>query len=148
MTSQTTETIIVKGDIDRVYGVWADFANFPSFMESIESVEPTGEDQTHWAMKGPMDTTLEWDAKTTLMEKNSRIAWKSLDGNMKTSGQVTFKKLPYNEVQVTVTLSYVPPAGVADEIAASLLNVEQNLRNFKTYVEAGHDGAPSSAEDQ
>jgi uncharacterized membrane protein len=148
MASQATETIIVKGDIDHVYGVWADFTNFPNFMENIESVKPTDEDQSHWVMKGPMDMTLEWDAKTTLMEKNSRIAWKSLDGNMKTSGQVTFKKLPHNEVQVTVTLSYVPPAGVADEIAASLLKVEQNLRNFKTYVEAGSDGAPSSAQDQ
>jgi uncharacterized membrane protein len=148
MASQATETIIVKGDIDHVYGVWADFANFPSFLENIESVKPTGEDQSHWVMKGPMDMTLEWDAKTTLMEKNSRIAWRSLDGNMKTSGQVTFTKLPHNEVQVTVTLSYVPPAGVADEIAASLLKVEQNLRSFKTYVEAGSDGGPPSTQEQ
>lgn len=114
MSDQVTKSIIVKGDLNEIYGVWADFSNFPRFMANIDSITPQGENRSHWVMKGPLGTKFEWDARTTLMEKNSRIAWKSVDGgdsNMKTSGQVTFKQLPHQEIQVTVTLQYVPPAG-------------------------------------
>ena len=91
-------------------------------------------------MKGPLNTTFEWEAKTTRMEKDTRIAWKSIEGDLKTSGQVTFNDLPNDEVQVTTTIQYVPPAGVVGEAAAELFGQPQkrltkDLRNFKAYAE-------------
>ncbi|HRX04119.1 MAG TPA: hypothetical protein P5148_13310 [Anaerolineae bacterium] len=83
----------------------------------------------------------------------SRIAWKSVNGgdsNMKTSGQVTFKELPHEEVQVTVTLQYVPPAGAVGEAAVSLFGrpehrLSEDLNRFKSFVEAKHKHALASA---
>jgi uncharacterized membrane protein len=142
MSNEVTNSIIVKGEIGNIYDLWADFRNFPNFMENIESVSPAGEDRSHWVMKGPLNTTFEWEAETTRMEKDSRIAWKSIEGegDLKTSGQVTFKDLPDDEVQVTATLKYVPMAGVVGEVAADLFGqpekrLEEDLRNFKAYAE-------------
>jgi uncharacterized membrane protein len=145
--NKVTNSIIVKGDIDEIYNLWADFRNFPNFMENIESVSPSGQDRSHWVMKGPLDTTFEWEAETTRMEEDNRIAWKSIEGDLKTSGQVTFNDLPDDQVQVTTTIQYVPPAGVVGEVAAELFGepkkrLRKDLRNFKAYAEKMVDRMP------
>ncbi|MCB0070547.1 MAG: SRPBCC family protein [Caldilineaceae bacterium] len=140
MADQVTKSIIVKGSVDELYDIWSDFTTFPQYMSNIESVTPRSDGLSHWVMKGPLGANFEWDAKTTLMEENSRIAWRSVDGSMKTSGQVSFKALPHDQTQVTVTLQYVPPRGTAGEIAAALFarpeqRLSEDLRNFKAFVE-------------
>jgi uncharacterized membrane protein len=144
MAQQVTRTIIVKGAVGDIYQLWANFENFPNFMKNIESVTKTGDLLSHWKMKGPLGKTIEWDAETTKLDHNSRIAWNSRDnGDIKTSGQVTFKELPNNETEISVTLQYDPPAGMAGEIVAALFTdpqgqLEEDLRNFKAYAEGMH----------
>lgn len=147
MTKIVTSSIIVKGEVDEIYDTWANFRNFPYFMKNIESVTPTSQDHSHWVMNGPLNTTFGWDAKTTRMEKDSRIAWKSIAGDLRTSGQVTFKELPNDETELTVTMQYVPPAGIAGEVAAALFaqpekRLTEDLRNFKAFMENMTDRLP------
>lgn len=137
---QVTKSIIVKADVKDAFAAWANFENFPQFMQHIKSVHKTGDDYSHWMMEGPLGTHIEWDAKTTRFEQNKRIGWSSVRGDIKTSGQVTFNSLPDNETEVTVTLQYVPPVGMAGEVVAELFgNPEQklaeDLRNFKRFIE-------------
>ena len=140
MPEQTTKSIIVKADVADVYNIWANFENFPHFMKNIKSVKKTGDRLSHWVMEGPLGKDIEWDAETTRLEANQRIAWNSRDGgDITTSGQVTFKDLPHGETEVTVTLQYVPPAGALGEAVAKLFNnpekqLEEDLNNFKEYV--------------
>jgi len=141
-TSESTNTknILVKAPLDQVYQAWANFENFPNFMQHIKQVEKTGDRTSHWVMEGPLNTKIEWDAETTRLEENKRIAWNSITGDIKTSGQVTFNELPDQHVEVTVMLKYVPPAGLAGEIVAELFSnpegkLLEDLRNFKHYIE-------------
>lgn len=144
MQEQFTKTIIVKGDVGTVFRLWENFENFPSFMKNIKSVKKTGDRMSHWVMQGPLGTKVEWDAQTVKLEENQRISWRSLDnGGLKTTGQVIFTSLPNNETEVTVTLQYVPPAGIAGEIIADLFknpekDLEEDLRNFKRFAEGLH----------
>lgn len=141
MADQVTRDIIVKANIDDVYGIWADFEQFPRFMTYIKSITKTGERTSHWVMEGPLGKDLEWDAETTTLESNKRIAWNSRDGgDIKTSGQVTFNDLGHGQTEVTVMLQYVPPAGKLGEVVAQLFSdpykrLDEDLRNFKTYAE-------------
>jgi uncharacterized membrane protein len=141
MPNQTTQSIIVKGDLATIYGLWANFENFPHFMEHITSVTKTGERSSHWVMEGPLGFKLEWDAETTRLDPHQRIAWNSRDqGDITTSGQVTFKELPQGETEVTVTLQYDPPLGALGEVAATLLDDPEgklvaDLRRFKQFAE-------------
>lgn len=141
MAEQVTRTIIVKAPVSDVYQLWANFENFPYFMKNMESVSKTGDGLSHWVMKGPLGKKLEWDARTTRLEENTRIAWNSLDGgDIKTSGQVTFTELPQGETEIAVTLQYVPPAGKVGELIAHLFDdpdgkLEEDLKNFKSYAE-------------
>lgn len=141
MAEQVTRSIIVKAPVADVYAIWENFENFPHFMEHITSVTITGEKTSHWVMEGPFGFKVMWDAETTRNDHNQRIAWNSRDnGDITTSGQVTFKELPQGETEVTVTLRYVPPAGIVGQAAAKIFdNPEQKLRDdlqrFKQYAE-------------
>jgi uncharacterized membrane protein len=141
MPEQTTRTIIVGGSADEIYRLWANFENFPQFMKHIKAVTRTGERTSHWVAEGALGKKAEWDAETTRLEKNKRIAWNSKEGSpVKTSGQVTFNELPKGQTEVTVTMQYVAPAGKAGEAVAKLVSdlgsrLEEDLRNFKAYAE-------------
>jgi len=142
MADQVTRDIIVKARVSDVYELWANFENFPHFMKYISSITKTGDRTSHWVMDGPLGKQLEWDAETTMLEPNKRIAWNSRDGgDIKTSGQVTFNSLANDQTEITVLLQYVPPAGALGEFIANLFSdpekrLDEDLRNFKAYVEA------------
>jgi len=141
MADQITKSIIVQGNVTDIYNLWANFENFPHFMKNIKSITKTGPDTSHWVMEGPLGKTIEWDAKTTRLEENKRIAWNSMDSNsdITTSGQVTFNALPQGQVEVTATVHYVPSGKIAEIGAALLANPEkqlaEDLANFKKYAE-------------
>jgi uncharacterized membrane protein len=135
-----TKSIIVKADVKDAYEIWSNFENFPQFMQYIKAVKKLGDEYSRWVMEGPLGARFEWEAKTTRMDPNKRIGWSSTQGDIKTSGQVTFNSLPSNQTEVTVTLQYIPPAGIAGEVVADLFSdperrLDEDLRNFKRYIE-------------
>ncbi len=140
MSTKLTDAIIVKGNIREIYKLWANFENFPHFMKNIKSVTKTGDGTSHWVMAGPMGKDLEWDAQITELLPPKRIAWNSVDGNIKTSGEVTFNQLNHDETQITVLMQYSPPAGVWGDVASQLIadpdkRLDDDLRDFKKFAE-------------
>lgn len=142
MSDQIMRTIIVKADVEKAYQVWENFENFPLFMKNIESVKRSGDGTSRWAMKGPLGKKVEWTAEVTRHDLNKRIGWstKDHDGDITTSGQVTFNQLPQNETEVTVTMQYEPKGGaITGAVAGALTNpekqLEEDLQNFKKHIE-------------
>jgi uncharacterized membrane protein len=141
MSELIVKSIIVKGAASDLYNIWANFENFPVFMEHIKSVTKVNDRLSHWVMHGPLGATVEWDAETTRLDENRRIAWNSKDNSeFKTSGQVTFNELGPNETEITVTLQYDPPAGRVGDVVAQLFSnpehrLAEDLRRFKEHVE-------------
>lgn len=145
MTNQVSQDITVKGDVSTVYNIWADFETFPYFMKYVNSVVKTGPRTSHWEVAGPLGTKVEWDAETTRMDHNQRIGWntKDHDGTITTSGEVVFAPLPNEQTHISVTMNYSLPGGKAGEVIANLFSdpkkrLEEDLRNFKLYVENGN----------
>lgn len=143
MSDMITKSITVKAEIDKVYHVWANFETFPQFMKYIRSVEVMGDGKSHWTMKGPLGANVEWDAYTTRMDRNQRVAWSTKDGDhndVTTSGQAIFTSLPNGETQVTVSMQYNPKAGLPGEVVAKLFSnpserLDEDLSNFKYFIE-------------
>jgi uncharacterized membrane protein len=138
-TYQTTRSIIVQGPVSQIFELWADFETFPRFMRNIKSVKKTSETTSHWVYEGPMGKTIEWDAQTTLFERDKRIAWNSAEGgDVKTSGQVTFEQLPNGQTQVNLMMQYVPQgltATLGSWFEGTDTAIEEDLRSFKAYAE-------------
>ncbi|MBK7215751.1 MAG: SRPBCC family protein [Candidatus Promineofilum sp.] len=145
MTEQVTKTVVVKRDVASVYNVWANFETFPYFMKYVEKVEKLGPNISHWEVKGPLGTTVDWNAETTRSDPNQRIAWNTKDhsGTITTSGEVIFTELPQDGTQIAVTMNYSLPGGKLGEAIAQLFSdpekrLEEDLRNFKLYIENSH----------
>ncbi|MBV9788071.1 MAG: SRPBCC family protein [Chloroflexi bacterium] len=134
------KTIIVTAPVSEVYQFWTQFDRFPEFMNNIKEVRKTGDRTSHWVAKGPLNTSVEWDAETTMLETNKRIAWNSRDnGDITTSGQVTFNELGNDQTEVHVVLKYDPPAGVIGDIVAKIFSdpqreLEEDLERFTTMI--------------
>jgi uncharacterized membrane protein len=140
MSGQITESVIIKGHPGEIFELWSDYEMFPSIIKDIKNIEMLGLQTSRWVVKGPLGKDLEWTAEVTRFDEDRRIGWKTLDGDVKTSGQVTFQELPDNETQVTVMMQYVPPAGKLGEVASKLLanpreKITESLRDIKAYIE-------------
>ncbi len=145
MADQIQASIVVQGMLPDVYQVWATFENFPRFMRNLKSVTVTGDGTSHWVAAGPLGTAVEWDAVTTALEPNRRIAWASVPGSqVNTTGEVRFREVGPNQTEITVAMAYDVPAGGATELVANLManpegQVRDALRAFKDYIESTTD---------
>ncbi len=140
--ASVTKTLIVNAPVSQVFAFWKNFENFPRFMENIESIQTIGPDLTHWKAKGPLGTHVEWDARTTYVEENKKIAWQTEEGQIETHGAVLFKEIGPNQTEVTVGLEYNPPGGALGEAVAKLFSdpedqLEEDLQRFKAAAEGG-----------
>jgi len=141
MPQRVEGSIEVVAPVEKVYDYWKTLENLPQFMTNVEEIHPTGPDTTHWVVKGPLGTKLEFDAKTTQNKPNEAIGWNTENGQVQTSGQVRFQELDAERTRVEVQMNYWdPPGGKAGEVASRIvanpeLMVQQDLRNLKEILE-------------
>lgn len=154
MTKRVNESIEVAAPKEDVYRYWSNFENFPNFMDNIEEVRMTGQDTSHWKVKGPLGVSVEFDAKTIEMDPDRGIDWESVEGQVMTWGQVRFEEVSEGRTRVEVMMDYAdPPGGQAGEAVASILSdpeksLRQDLQNFERIVERdemGGSGAKSAS---
>jgi uncharacterized membrane protein len=143
MAQRVQESIEVQAPLQDVYNYWSDFENFPRFMENIEEVRMTGQDTSHWKVKGPLGVSVEFDAKTTEMNPERGVGWNTVDGQVMTSGEVTFQEVQPDRTRVELTMNYAdPPGGKVGEAVANILSdpeksTRQDLENFARIVGRG-----------
>jgi uncharacterized membrane protein len=140
MAVQFTESMIIKAQPEIVFAWWSHLEMLPSIIEDIKDVTLINDTRSQWVVKGPLGINYQWTAEITRFDQDRRIAWKTIDGDLKTSGQITFKDLPQDETEMTVTMQYAPPAGKAGEIASKMLQnpqekIIQGMREFKKFAE-------------
>jgi len=135
-------SIRVAASAETLYHHWRNFENFPHFMEHVESVRVTGSDKklSHWKLKAPLGMSVEFDAEISEDEPNKSIGWRSHEGNIGMSGNVTFTELD-TETQVHVIVQWFDPPGgpIGEFLSRTLQNpevmLEEDLRRFKHWAE-------------
>lgn len=141
MAQRLEGSIEVNAPINEVYDYWETLENLPNFMRNVEQVRSTGENTTHWSVKGPLGTSVEFDARTTQNDRNEALAWNSEDGDVETSGQVRFQDLGNDRTRVEVQMNWFDPPGgrvgeaVSGVVAGPKTILEQDLQNFKDLME-------------
>lgn len=141
MAQRIEGNIEVEAPVAEVYDYWKNLENLPNFMSNIENVSMTGPDTSHWKVKGPIGTSVEFDAKTTQNRQNEAIAWNTQGGDVETSGQVRFKEVSAERTRIEVQMNWAdPPGGKVGEVVTGMFAgpktmFEQDLRNFKDIIE-------------
>lgn len=139
------ESVTVERPVEEVHAFWRNLENLPRFMDHLESVRVIDKERSHWVVKAPAGTSVEWDARIINENDNQVIAWESLPGaDVDNKGSVRFRSAPRGQgTIVKVTLDYIPPAGRFGAGIARLFgeNPEQQLRDdlgkFRQIMETG-----------
>jgi uncharacterized membrane protein len=144
------ESIEVQAPVEDVFRYWSNFENFSNFMQNVEEVRMTGQDTSHWRVKGPLGKSVEFDARTTEMDPSRGIGWNTTEGDVMTSGEARFEEVAPGRTRVDVTMNYAdPPGGRVGEAVANILsnpekNLQEDLQNFARIVERGELGGPQA----
>jgi uncharacterized membrane protein len=150
-TIDLNKSIHILAPIEEVYAFWSRFANFPKFMSHLKEVRDLGDGRSHWVAEGPAGVSISWDAEITDMKKNERLAWKSVSGStVDTGGVVRFTPAKDGGTQVSICMSYTPPAGFLGHSLAWLFGadpkreMDDDLMRLKSLLEYGKTRAHGS----
>ena len=138
-------TVTINRPRQELYAFCRDFRNLPMFMENIESVVELDGNRSHWRVKAPAESTVEWDSVLVEDVPGELIEWRSAEGaSVANSGRIEFRDSSNGRgTLVTATIVYDPPAGKLGKFFATLFQREpkvqarQDLRRFKQLMETG-----------
>lgn len=147
-------SVTINRPLSEVFAYYRDFSNLPTFMENVARIDVQDDTHSHWVVKAPAGTTVEWDAVVTDEAPDSFIAWASQEGaDIANSGRVDFRDAGARGTVVTATLRYDPPAGTLGRLVAKLFQREpgiqarRDLKRLKMLLETGEisSNAPQGA---
>ena len=128
-----------------LYSLWRDETKFPLWQEQVVSVTPTGTGKSHWIMGNPEDEDgkrIEFDSEITEDIPGSKIAWKSIGGDIEQNGEVIFVARRDGRGTVVTLTQHFKVNALANAAAAvakrsPAQTVVEDLRHFKSLAETG-----------
>lgn len=140
---EVEKEIHIKAAPDAVFDIWSRIENFPHFMSHVREVRDLGRGRSHWTVRGPVGSNIEWDALLTEMQRPRRMAWQSEPGALvENRGSVELEPLDGGTL-VIVRMAYSPPAGALGQGVAMLLGsdperqLEEDMLRMKHFIERG-----------
>jgi len=138
-------SITIEESAEELYERWREPETHEQLWAHFADVSRPDEDEQHWAVGGPMDVTVEWDAEVTEDEPGEFLRWESLPGaTVPNEGSVRFPPRPdREETEVTLHVRFDPPGGSLTTVTADRLDfvpdavAGQVLDRFKALVETG-----------
>lgn len=138
---RTEKAIEINAPVSVVFELYSDFEKFPEWMEHIKEVRQTEPRFTRWAADAPLGISVEWEAETTALEQNSKIAWQTVRGDVEMKGEVTFQETEQGTTTLHVVIAYEPPAGHLGTLLAKFFGndpekqMDEDLRRFAKLAE-------------
>ena len=143
--AQVEASVTINRPARQIYDFWRDFTNLPQFMNNIESVELRGDRRSHWKIKAPAGTSVEFDSLVVDDIPGKLIAWRSEEGaTVPNRGRVEFDEQSPSRTLVRATISYDPPAGALGQAVAKLFQREpsvqarEDLARLRDLLESGN----------
>jgi uncharacterized membrane protein len=131
---------------ESLYAFWRDFRNLPIVMPNVERVDVESDTRSHWVVKGPLGTALEWDAEIINDVPNRRIGWRTAPGaRVEHAGSVRFEPRADGGTLVWVTLQYNPPGGEFTHMVTQLFGedpgkrLEEDLERLREAFGRAHE---------
>ena len=139
-------SLLIGEPAHKLYTFWRNLGNLPSIMPHVHSVKVLSPTTSHWAVKGPLGTTLEWDAEIITDRPNELIAWRTKPGAwVEHAGSVRFEPQPDGGTLVSVSLQYDPPGGELAHMVGSLFGedpgrrIDEDLARLRDSMARAHE---------
>jgi len=132
------DTIEVQVPVQQAYNQWTQFEDFPEFMEGIQSVQQLDDTHVQWVAEIRGESR-QWTTEITEQRPDQKVAWKTIEGEVKNDGVVTFEPMGDAQTRVNVEMD-VEGDSTAENVAGDLLGVVKkqvrgDLERFKRLIE-------------
>jgi uncharacterized membrane protein len=136
---QVEDSIEVQVPVQQAYNQWTQFEEFPKFMEGIQSVEQLDDTHVRWVAEIRGESR-QWTTEITEQQPDEKIAWKTIDGEVRNDGVVTFEQVGDEQTRVSVEMDVEGESG-AENVVGDLLGVVKaqvrgDLERFKQLIES------------
>jgi uncharacterized membrane protein len=133
------DTIEVQVPVQQAYNQWTQFEDFPKFMDGIQSVQQLDDTHVQWVAEIRGESR-QWTTEITEQRPDEKVAWKTIEGEVKNDGVVTFEPMGDAQTRVNVQMD-VEGASTAENVAGDLLGVVKkqvhgDLERFKQLIES------------
>jgi uncharacterized membrane protein len=136
--SQIQESVDVDVPVSVAYNQWTQFESFPRFMSGVESIIQVDETHNHWVTH-IAGVDREFDTEMTEQHPDERIAWRSVGGDAKQAGVVTFHRLSDTTTRVMIQIDW-QPSGLAEKVGSAVnvdeRQVKRDAERFKEFIES------------
>jgi len=132
------DSIEVQVPVQQAYNQWTQFEEFPKFMNGIRSVQQLDDTHVEWVAEIRGESR-QWTTEITEQRPDEKVAWKTIDGEVKNDGVVTFEPVGDNQTRVNVEME-VESQSTAENVAGDLLGIVKDqvhgdLERFKQLIE-------------
>jgi uncharacterized membrane protein len=132
------DSIEVQVPVRQAYNQWTQFEEFPKFMEGIQSVQQLDDTHVQWVAEIRGESR-QWTTEITEQQPDEKVAWKTIDGEVKNDGVVSFEQIAGGQTRVNVEMD-VEGDSSAENVAGELLGVVKrqvhgDLERFKQLIE-------------
>ncbi len=132
------ETVEVAVPVTTAYDQWTQFESFPQFMSGVESVTQVDDTRNHW-VTNIAGVEREFDTEIVEQHPDERIAWRSVDGEVRHAGEVSFEPVDETSTRVRISVDW-QPSGVVERIGSAVNVDERQVRadaeRFKELIES------------
>lgn len=132
-----SETVDVDVPLHTAYNQWTQFEEFPNFMEGVEQVTQVDDRHNHW-VTNVAGARREFDTEIIDQLADERVAWRTITGDVRQRGVVTFQELDASHTRVNLAME-LETSGLAEKAADALGVVDRrargDLRRFKHFIE-------------
>jgi uncharacterized membrane protein len=133
------DTIEVQVPVQQAYNQWTQFEDFPKFMDGIQSVQQLDDTHVQWVAEIRGESR-QWTTEITEQRPDEKVAWKTIEGEVKNDGVVTFEPMGDAQTRVNVQMD-VEGDSAAENVAGDLLGVVKkqvhgDLERFKQLIES------------
>ena len=132
------QSIDVDVPVTVAYNQWTQFEDFPKFMNGIQSVQQLDDTHVQWVAEIRGESR-QWTTEITEQQPDEKVAWKTIEGEVKNDGVVTFEPMGDAQTRVNVQMD-VEGDSTAENVAGDLLGVVKkqvhgDLERFKQLIE-------------
>jgi uncharacterized membrane protein len=132
------DSIEVQVPVQQAYNQWTQFEEFPKFMDGIQSVQQLDETHVEWVAEIRGESR-QWTTEITDQQPDEKVAWKTIAGEVKNDGVVTFEQVGDNKTRVNVEMD-VEGNSTTENVAGNLLGIVKgqvrgDLERFKQLIE-------------
>jgi uncharacterized membrane protein len=132
------DSIEVQAPVQQAYNQWTQFEEFPKFMEGIKSVQQLDDTHVQWVAEIG-GKSRQWTTEITEQQPDKKVAWKTIDGEVKNDGAVSFEEIAGGQTRVNVEMD-VEGDSTGENVAGDLVGVvkrqvDGDLERFKQLIE-------------